>query len=1095
MPQLQNRRPTADQLDAVYRDGYMTAGERNDKMRALARVQLSEAIGENGYIQTVLSQTAKHFNEGWENLSEAAANDPTRSVGGNFYAAGLAFWGQVQMMTSIFNAVGEVSGMQAERWLLAAGVNPTAAKVVNLAVDVGTGFVPIAGGARWGAKGLQALAATAKDYTAIRAAQKALVSADTAPAAVHAVIRAGEEAALRVFGKGLKEIPKGSSLVPGTSTIAWPAVAGGGEVAAQGASITGQKVLDDAILDGLASERVGQAGSAARGAVSVGPPTRFQAFQDSLRAYHVEMDALSVRKPHEVTMAEAEALGVRLDDLKELMRGAGVNEAQMGGMLAAMDGPVRELQRVSGEVVAGVDGAGPLLQRMWAEFFDYLPRMKSAQATAGRTVEIIKTSPGLKSLSEMLTHWDPDSMARMDSGAASRTLAEDILSLADRPGALSMVQLQAAQGGGTPVWPVVRSLFNNILLARPITHVRNFLGNTVGAGVHNLERELAGWLSIDDAKGVVRGEGWASFQGQMAAFGDGLHAWREAFKATPLDEVGKLDFVAARIPGPLGRIFGAPADNLLGMDRFFKEMARSGEVYASALREGMHKGLSRDALADYVARHRIMPSAEILKRADDVALANTYQQELGYFGEKARAFLQAGPGALYFPFVKPGVNLLKWGLNRTPGVQLLARSLYDDLIAGGVRADMAVARLTLSNMAAQFYFGLHQLGLLTDGGPVDKTLRRGWLLTKQPYSIAGKDGWIPLSNLAEPGTTPAELVADFAGMVNQLDDPSAELGAMAVVLSISRNVADNTWWRSASDILDVFATLKSDEKIGDAAVKVVARPVIGVLASPLSVGIARAVDPIQRESRSILNEIRAGVPGLSDNLPPDRDGLGDSILRPAAIGGAWLGVASPLLFRPAENDRVKKEATRLQIRFSEFPSTTGGGKYRDDFDLRAALPGEAVPVPLGVWQKDRWQVIYRNMVRHPVVGIEADLLDTNDYKTGTEALQRELFQDYLATTREKAKLALYLEDVPLAKKVAGATMGRYLPMLPPEERPAVQAAGQAGIDSLDTLLPPQRDKLAKYGFYARDPGPASLAPPLGPAHPVEYQPFSSEVTP
>jgi hypothetical protein len=134
------------------------------------------------------------------------------------------------------------------------------------------------------------------------------------------------------------------------------------------------------------------------------------------------------------------------------------------------------------------------------------------------------------------------------------------------------------------------------------------------------------------------------------------------------------------------------------MDNFFKTILQRGDIYAQALNQGRHLGLDKGALADYAARHAAIPSQSMIEHAKDFALNQTFQNDLGTLGSAAKRLLQTGPMVLLFPFMKTPMNLAKYAWNRTPGLQFLSGSLYDDILAGGQRADMAIARLTLSNM-------------------------------------------------------------------------------------------------------------------------------------------------------------------------------------------------------------------------------------------------------------------------------------------------------------------------------------------------------------------------------------------------------------
>jgi hypothetical protein len=409
------------------------------------------------------------------------------------------------------------------------------------------------------------------------------------------------------------------------------------------------------------------------------------------------------------------------------------------------------------------------------------------------------------------------------------------------------------------------------------------------------------------------------------------------------------------------------------------------------------------------------------------------------------------------------MNLAKYAWNRTPGLQLLSKSLYDDILAGGARADQAIGRLTLSNMAGMFYFGLAQQGLITGGGPADPQLKRSWMGDKKPYSIRGKDGWYNIPNL-EPATTPMFLMADFAEVMNQLDDPTAEQTAMAIALAGTRDIVDKSYWQTVGDIVDLIGSARSGEQPGKGALQIATGPAVTLsTGGPLVGSVARIDDPVRRETRSFVDMWRSRVPGYSSELPPMRDGYGDPMLVPQALGSKWLGVISPFTAQDFETDDIKKEGARLQVKLPMFPWSLGG-KAQDDFDIRAAQPGDPLPVELTAKQRDRWQVIYRNILRSPDMGIQKSIFESEQYKTAPYALQREMFMDFLAQARTAAKDSLMVEDKELAKKAVSAKAGQYLPLLQPEQRPQVEAQIGESLDLIDSLGPEQQENLLRWGI-------------------------------
>jgi len=418
---------------------------------------------------------------------------------------------------------------------------------------------------------------------------------------------------------------------------------------------------------------------------------------------------------------------------------------------------------------------------------------------------------------------------------------------------------------------------------------------------------------------------------------------------------------------------------------------------------------------------------------------------------------------LWFPFMKTPINLGKYAWNRTPGLQLISKSLYADIAEGGIKADLAIGRLTLANLQAMFIYNLAQEGLITGSGPVDAQLRRVWLVTHQPYSVRTPSGWMPITD-AEPGSTPLGLIADYAQILNQLDDPTAEQAAMAIVFSTLKGLADKTYWRTLSDLVDIASGITQGHESGTKPRDVFFAPVVSVTTGgPLGAGVARAVDPIQRETRSFMDLLMSKVAGYSKTLSPVRDSYGDKVLPIQAVGGPWIGLASPIRIKPEVTDRVKLEGEKLEIKVPKFPWSIGG-VTRDDFDIRAPHPEDKIGVELTPPQRDRWQIMYKNLIRHPEWGVEKILLDNPIYREQTQSMQREIFMDILADYRSTARDALMIEDSELGKKVIESQAKSIMPLLKEPDQATATGQVQEGLTLFKNMAPEMKQNLLRWGI-------------------------------
>lgn len=1031
---------SVEDINQSYRDGYRSATDKNNLLRMKAELTVGQMLDQKGYLGAILERTVQHLNEGWDNLKEAATHDPSESTLKNFKAAGQAFWGQIQMLTSLMNAFGEVNGAGAEKLALWAGAPPGLAKVINIGVDVGSGFVPVGTAARSFAKGVQGIAKAS-------AAKGVAKAAEATAAAAAAEAKQAEKIVQDAIEAGLK---------------------------ADGVVVTAKEpafVSEEVIKRGkeFLAQQEGQAAKAAEG--FVGPLSPQEEFFKSLQKYRREMAGITETKTHAMTLAEANKLGIHLDDLQNLIPGTALKEAEMAAYLKALDDPVANLTALAKQTIEGVDGAGELFTKQLMEFFHYSPKFRAAEVTAGRSVEILKETPPMKAITDMMMGWAPEALAKGDFKGAMETIAEDIVAMSEKSGALKAFQINAAQTvqahGFKRFNEVVREVYYNVLLSRPLTSVRNFVGNLYAAADLTAERALGSMFSVNkkslyDRANPMSNEAMYQFNGYLAGIGDGLTAYGNAFKQIGT-EAGKMDFVPHKIGGWLGRVINAPGDNLRGMDGFFKAILQKGDLYAQASSQGLQRGLRGSELADFVARRTSLPTTEMVEQAKAFAQYGTFQNDLGVIGSKLQSLAQAGPLWTLFPFMKTPINLTKFAWNRMPGTSLLSKSLYEDIKAGGARADMAIGRLTLANLSGMFMFGLAQQGLFTGGGPADPQLKRSWLGDHQPYSFKVGSKWIQIPQL-DPATTPAFIIADFAEAMNQMDDPTAEQTATSLMLSGTRDIIDKSYWQTFGDLNELVSSARAGEEPGKGAVSIAVGPALtATTLGPNVQAAARMYDPVRREARSFVDMWRQRIPGLSKDLPPTRDGYGDPILIPQALGNTWLGFISPFTASDVETDDMKKEGARLQVKLPQFPYSIGAGKVRDDFDIRTAQPGDPVPVEITPQQRDRWQVIYRNIIRGKDTGWEA-IKNTEQYQTAEYALQRQMFMSFLANARSDSEKIMLAEDPELFKKSLNATAGAVLPLVPKMQRSDVEQQFTESLDMFHGLTDEQQNNLMKYGI-------------------------------
>ena len=324
--------------------------------------------------------------------------------------------------------------------------------------------------------------------------------------------------------------------------------------------------------------------------------------------------------------------------------------------------------------------------------------------------------------------------------------------------------------------------------------------------------------------------------------------------------------------------------------------------------------------------------------AHEYALKMTFSNEAGdVFTKGVMNVLEAVPVLKFIlPFVKTPTNILKFGLSRSPlglakdSILLLTSSKYRDLHVNGTPAMKAelVGRMTT---AATFTFGamyymMNNEGAVTGGGPQNKEERdalkaTGW----QPYSIKIGGKYISYNRL-DPVATPLGILADITEF-NKVNAPKTEDAASnamsALLVSLTYNLTDKSYLRGLNNMMNM---LRDPETYGPKTIQDIAA---GFVPNTLNQLQNTEQQVVLRESRSVTDAMMKRIPSLSDNLPPQRNFLGDALYKENPLG--LLNMFSPVYISTPKNDIVDREVGELLHGFSMPPAKLHG---IDDLDMR-----------------------------------------------------------------------------------------------------------------------------------------------------------------
>ena len=1017
---------SVESIEAMYRRHEITNDDKLYMLREKARVTLKDLIQNEGTTGAILERIAANATEGWNNIVEAAtrergADEDAILSGADLYNGLKSLMGTLQIWGSVTEGIGEVLGMNAENSALAMGAPPALARTLNVMTWLAPQVVPV---------GLVAKAATS---TAKLGAKAAASKLDVAMKGLSKETRE-EMQALAAMADGLADEGVENAL----------------EVVAKSAKAAGKTEVADA-LKRVATEAPKELVTKTERSVI----EQSMSFSEEVAQNAKAVTEEAARKELPALMKK---LGVSRNDLKAMREAAGgrqiMNAQQFYGTLKALESRGTEMSALARKAVG--ENATDADRMRFAQY--------ATSLYTGSTDKVKLT----KEFQDMLMHWDPARVAAGDIHGALRTFAEDMAAFTPKQMSKNIFKNQDGFARlDVNWWGIGRELYSNALL--PLSWPTAIVGNSISTGIAIAERATGG--SIPEAFWMVKGMTLA--MGDAMQLGRGTFSVRGALARNAIssrrhDTLGK----ATRITG---RIVNSQRDSLIAVDTVFKTLLSRGHLYAEGARMAHAQGVSD--VGKFVNSFVANPQHEFVTAAVEFARRGTFNNDLGALGTLITKAAKTGPGYLWFTFVHSPTNLAKFAWNRTPGLQLLTKQLYADIAAGGTRADEAMARLTLGTLQGMFFWEMAKEGRLTGSGPVDPDLKRSWRATHEPFSAKSDNAWFPLDRL-EPALHTMGFIADMAQIWDQLDDVSAQQAAIAIAVSTMHNFVDRTPARTAFDVVDMLMGVKRGERMTQRDLRILENPLTNIVTGgPLVARTARILDPVSRDQRTFSDMWKARIPGYSTEVPPLRDGYLDPIVPPETMGTPWFGYMYPLSPPKAaaiEDDPIKVEGSRLQVKLPYYGDVIGRGQIDDEYDITKRQPGDPIPVKLTPQQRERWQQIGRNILHgdgsEENPGIINGLLSTDAYKDAAEtpALQREMFSAFMTQVKSKAARALIVEDQQLAEQFVNNKVEAVLPFLPREAQDEARERGAETIRDFEDELPEARNNLLKWGILDPD---------------------------
>ncbi len=562
-------------------------------------------------------------------------------------------------------------------------------------------------------------------------------------------------------------------------------------------------------------------------------------------------------------------------------------------------------------------------------------------------------------------------------------------------------------------------IFYNSILSGPKTHIVNSLSNTFNAIFSPIERTVS--ALVDLPLSAIQGRARQRFFNEVSAdvFGaikgipDGFRQFAYVIKnGISLDEITKWEQRTPAFKGKLGAVVTFPSRMLQGADALMKSVNMRAAINAEAHRIASISKLTGKAFDDRVAELLSNPTAEMLAEATKVAEYRLFRAPLGKTGQalmKAREsvdILGVKPGRFLVPFIRTPMNLVKYGLERTP-LGFGNPKLWQNLATKNPEAADQLARAVIGSIGVAAIAWYAKEGKITGAPPRSAAEReRFYREGKQPYAIRVGEFWVSYQRL-EPFNQLLSQVAIIVDAI-QSKDKTAEKKIEDAVNTFGQNFVSQTYMSSLSDLLNMLA--EPERYAGNWLNRFAMAMVVPM--SSASRTAAQMLDDVVRDPQNVFETIEANIPGLSKNVQAKITALGEDVKRKSP---PWF----PINVTPVEETVLSQELERLKVNVGMASTTIKGVKL-----------------------SEQEQVGYQKLVGTAIKTDLEKLMLAPDYWTADDITKNKMIDSVISTARDRASIKMReqmfttgsteerIVNVVTALKEADSQLGKVLSATP-----------------------------------------------------------------
>jgi len=366
---------------------------------------------------------------------------------------------------------------------------------------------------------------------------------------------------------------------------------------------------------------------------------------------------------------------------------------------------------------------------------------------------------------------------------------------------------------------------------------------------------------------------------------------------------------------PIGTIVRAPGRFLATADSFFRSlnysMAKNALAYRTAAGEGL-RGTEFDAR---VAELRSSPPEAMMEEARGVAVSATLMSRGGQFVQAMNRLTSAtvdlplageiAPLKFVAPFVNIAGQILNQSIIQRSPVGLLSKELRADLAGknGSVAQDMATARMLLGTAITVGVGMLAAEGFATGSGPKKPEENSMWRMAgNQAHSVRIGSLWYKVDKLGPLGLLMG-MAADLYEVSQKASAGEYTKAAAFLHHAFVQNILDQSFMKGPADLIQAVS---DPDRYGERYIRnFLSSYVPNVLAQH-----ARREDPYMRETRTVIDAMKARIPGVSESLAPKIDIWGEPMPNQEALGGKGV---TGIYVKKMNDDPVNKAMLALGV--------------------------------------------------------------------------------------------------------------------------------------------------------------------------------------